>query len=235
MTWLNGPFGGVDTETTGVDTNTDRLVTACVGLVRHPGDWSPRSWMANPGIEIPEAAAAVHGVPTEYAREHGAEPGEVIQSVVNALYTIWGQGAPVIAYNAVFDLTLLDRESRRHLGEPLELAGPVIDPLVIDKHLDQFRRGSRKLVDVAALHGIELTNAHNADDDCFTAVRLAWTMVTHSHLADLSAEALHDAQIGWYHEQRSSFHDYLRKQGKRVDDPNTVWPMAPHNEREKAA
>ena len=51
--------------------------------------------------------------------------------------------------NAPFDLTLLDRELRRHraaslshyLGQnPLR----VLDPRVLDKHLDRYRKGRRR-------------------------------------------------------------------------------------------
>ena len=77
--WSQLPWLGFDTETTGVNVTSDRLVTAA--LVLRPGGATPqgsdtvRTWLADPGVSIPDGAAAVHGITTEYAREHGA-PGD---------------------------------------------------------------------------------------------------------------------------------------------------------------
>ena len=64
--WPFGPLLGFDTETTGVNPSQDRLVTAA--LIRRTertigGDrqQSVTTWLADPGVEIPEAASAVHG------------------------------------------------------------------------------------------------------------------------------------------------------------------------------
>ena len=70
MSWTDGPLLGFDTETTGVDVDNDRIVTAA--LVRRDATGTHvRSWLIDPGVDIPEAAAAIHGVSTEHAREHG--------------------------------------------------------------------------------------------------------------------------------------------------------------------
>ena len=65
-TWSLGPLLGFDTETTGVDPSGDRLVTAALvwrAAPRADGvrPQSVTTWLADPGVEIPEAAAAVHG------------------------------------------------------------------------------------------------------------------------------------------------------------------------------
>ena len=62
MTWLDSPLGALDTETTGTDPETARVVTACVGMSMAPGQWSPMEWRLNPGVPIPAGAAAVHGI-----------------------------------------------------------------------------------------------------------------------------------------------------------------------------
>ena len=62
-----------DLETTGVDVTTDRIVTAHVGLLGPDGvALRSQSWLADPGVEIPEGATAVHGITTAHARAHPA-------------------------------------------------------------------------------------------------------------------------------------------------------------------
>ena len=39
MTWLQGLILALDTETTGVNPDADRVVTVCVGRSERPGDW----------------------------------------------------------------------------------------------------------------------------------------------------------------------------------------------------
>ncbi|MEN9660733.1 MAG: hypothetical protein RLZZ443_662, partial [Actinomycetota bacterium] len=58
-----------DTETTGLDLREARIVTACVLELDANGQpvGDAVEWLADPGIEIPQVAADVHGVTTEYA------------------------------------------------------------------------------------------------------------------------------------------------------------------------
>ena len=61
-----------DTETTGLDTRGSRIVTAYVGLIDASGQVTEcAEWLTNPGVMIPEAATAVHGVTNERARADG--------------------------------------------------------------------------------------------------------------------------------------------------------------------
>jgi DNA polymerase-3 subunit epsilon len=229
MTWLGGPLCGFDLETTGVDVEEDRIVTACVGFARQPGDWQPRTWLVNPGVLIPEQATAVHGVTDEQAAQ-GEDPVQALDAIDRALQAAWFAGAPVIGFNISYDLTVLDREMRRHLGRPLQVSGPVLDGLVIDKHVDPYRRGSRKLTAVCDHYGIPLgDDAHAADADAFAAVRAVYAMVRGSAvLSGMSLDDLHDRQVEWFAEQRTSFFQYLQRKGETPDNMNTVWPVAPY-------
>ena len=117
--WPFGPLLGFDTETTGVNPSRDRLVTAA--LVRRTerpvfGDrqQSVTTWLADPGVEIPEAASAVHGVTTERARAEGRPVAEVLAEVSDQLVTAMAAGTPVVAFNASYDLTLMEAELTRH-------------------------------------------------------------------------------------------------------------------------
>lgn len=230
MIWRNQPMMGLDTETTGVNVETDRIVTACVGLTGGPNRWTARTWLLQQPEPIPAEATEVHGITTEHANQHGQQPAEALQEIVDDLYRGWSQGMPLIGLNIVFDLTTLDRNLRRHGLEPLTVAGPVIDPFVIDKALDPYRKGSRRLIDVARHHGITLTedDAHGAEADTLTACRVAWKLAPLLQRRGIDQlTSLHEWQAEQYAAQRASFAAYLAKQGKQLDDPNTVWPLKP--------
>ena len=157
--WWEGPLVGFDLETTGPDPDTARIVTACIveGNDVH-------EWLVDPGVEIPAGATAVHGVTTEQARAEGVPADAAVLLILQTLRMYQDAGHPLVAFNASFDFTVLDREARRHGLDPLQPA-PVVDPFVLDKQLDRYRKGSRKLVDVAAHYGVNLVDAHTADAD----------------------------------------------------------------------
>ena len=90
-----------------------------------------------------------------------------------ALADAAGRGLPIVAYNAAYDLTLLEREAARYGIAPLPGPGPVIDPLVIDKAVDRYRRGKRTLTAAAEHYGVALPNAHDAGADAVAAGRVA--------------------------------------------------------------
>ena len=84
-TWTR-VIGVFDLETTGVDVASDRIVTAHVGLLDAKGAVIlARDWIADPGIEIPESAAAIHGVTTAHARAVGAPASDVVEQIVDVL------------------------------------------------------------------------------------------------------------------------------------------------------
>lgn len=240
MSWHLGRMAGFDLETTGVDVEQDRIVTACVVQCggRHPT--FSTSWMADPGIDIPEGASKVHGITTEQARAEGQPTGQVIEQLVRALYEVVYAGIPIVAMNAAFDLTMLDREARRHRVYPLaELIAHndgqlrVIDPYVLDKQIDKFRRGSRKLVDLARHYRVPIGEAHTADADALAACRIVWRMgQSYPDLPRVPLDELHVLQTGWAREQAESLAAHWRRNG-RADDADqirTEWPLIPHQQ-----
>ncbi|MFJ6935726.1 3'-5' exonuclease [Streptomyces sp. NPDC101132] len=232
MSWHLGRLAGFDLETTGVDVETDRIVTACV--VQCGGDQPTASatWLADPGIDIPEQASRVHGITTERARAEGRPAAEVVADILAALGQAITAGVPIVAMNARYDLTLLDREARRHGYDPLP-TGPVIDPLILDKHISR-RRGSRKLVDLCQHYGVTISDAHSADADAIAACRVAWRIgATRPELAALPLDTLHKQQTAWAAEQASSLAAYFRRTaGKEhlADGVRPEWPLIPHQQ-----
>lgn len=218
-----------DLETTGVDVESDRIVTAYVGLLDGTGEVvHAQSWLADPGVEIPAAATAVHGVSTERARSEGSPAAQVVAEIVDALRTILSGGIPVVAYNACYDLSLLKHEALRHGVVPLDAPYPVIDPFVLDKSLDRFRRGKRTLDRVAAHYAVALEDAHEASADAIAAGRVALAIA--ERYADTLPETLddlHTQQVAWARSQAESLTEYFIKIGRL--DPTQVldgsWPV----------
>ncbi|EGJ73985.1 putative DNA polymerase III subunit epsilon [Streptomyces sp. Tu6071] len=233
MTWYEGPLTGFDLETTGTDVEQDRIVTAAVirldssGAVAHT-----RTWLLDPGVEIPAEATAIHGIPTARARADGAPARGAVAEITEALAAELRVGTPLVVMNARYDLSLLDRECRRH-GVPAlaELLGaepaPVIDPLVLDKHADRYRRGSRVLAALCAHYDVRLDTAHDARSDALAATLLARSLgAHHPSLGTLPPTDLHRLQIDAAARQSASLQEYLRR-----TKPDAVvegaWPVIP--------
>ncbi|MEJ8671919.1 3'-5' exonuclease [Streptomyces sp. MS1.AVA.1] len=232
MSWHLGRLAGFDTETTGVDVETDRIVTACI--VEVGGNTPPitANWLINPGVDIAEAATAVHGITTEKAKTEGQAAEEGIAELVAGLTQIVLAGTPLVIMNAPYDLTLLDREARRYGVQPLtEVVGDelhVVDPRVLDKHVDTYRRGKRTLTDLCAHYQVKLDGAHSADADAIAACRVAWRLGhTHPALAEMPVWDLHKAQVEWAAEQAVSFQAHLRSKGQADAVIDGSWPLRP--------
>lgn len=220
-------IGVFDLETTGVDVVNDRIVTAHVGVLDEDGAPArAQTWLADPGVDIPDGAAAIHGITTEHARRHGLPAREVVMAVVAALRALFDAGIPVVAYNAPFDFSMLKYEAIRHGVEPIVAPAPVIDPLVIDKRYDRYRRGKRTLSVVAEHYAVELTGAHEASADAVAAGRVA-QMLGERFAAGLppTAAELHTHQIGWARAQAASLSEYFESIGRLDADVDGAWPI----------
>lgn len=229
--WHHGRLAAFDIESTGVDPQSDRIVTATVSVVGGGLPTTSTSWLADPGVEIPEGAARVHGITTEMAQRDGRPADEVVREIVDTLAAEVAQGHPVVAFNARFDMTMLDREARRHGIVPLAERGHdllVVDPLIIDKQLDMYRKGKRTLTAVCEVYNVPLSedDAHAADVDAIAAARVAWRMGQRFEELQVGLKELHGSEILWAAEQAASLEDYFRSQGKD-ETIEREWPIVP--------
>ena len=242
--WHRGYLLAIDTETTGTDPDFARVVTAAAILLG-PDTKVVHEWMAKPDVEITAGAIAVHGITNEQAQRDGRPTVEVLGELLGLLIKARMNNTPVVGHNVVFDLTAIDREARRH-NLTMPTLGPVIDTMVLDKHVWPYRKGSRRLVDVCALYGITLDNAHDSTADAYGSARLAhriasiaeqpqahrpdYTQAGHGNqywedvLVDVAG--LHAAQVIWKKTQSASLQEYFRK-----TKPEAVvsgdWPIQP--------
>ncbi|MFL0566679.1 exonuclease domain-containing protein [Microbacterium sp. 179-I 1D1 NHS] len=220
-----GPLGVFDLETTGIDVRSDRIVSAHVGVLDASGVViDARTWLADPGVEIPAGATAVHGITTQRARAEGRAAAEVVAEVTASLRDLFAAGIPVVAYNAPFDFSLLKYESLRHGVVPIDAPSPVIDPLVVDKTYDRYRRGKRTLEVVAAHYSVTLEGAHDAAADAIAAGRVAQAIAARFDL-DVSADDLHTQQIAWARAQAESLSEYFVRIGRLDADVDGSWPI----------
>jgi DNA polymerase-3 subunit epsilon len=166
----NLPIVAIDTETTGRDPTTDRVVE--VACVRFEGGQITlrKSWLVNPGRPIPKEAFDVHGISDDQVKD-APSFGQILPELLEAL-----AGAIPLAYNAEFDRKQLLSELGR-VGAPaspppaFQKNAEWIDPLVWARELQKLER-SRALAEVAARLGIELANAHRATDDAEAALNV---------------------------------------------------------------
>ncbi|MGC5534294.1 3'-5' exonuclease [Streptomyces sp. SR-10] len=227
MAWHLGRMAGFDIESTGIDPETARIVTACIVQLGGQQPTVAANWLTDvDGEEIPAGAAAVHGISTEKARAEGVDLRLAVEEILGALTQVILSGIPVVAMNARYDLTLLDREAQRYGFQPLP-ESVVIDPFVIDKQVDTYRPGKRTLTALCQHYEVRLDGAHSADADAVAACRVAWRQATrYSQLAAMTLDELHTAQIGWAAEQAASLQEHFRKK-----DPAAVvegaWPLIP--------
>ncbi|MGW6138503.1 exonuclease domain-containing protein [Streptomyces sp. NPDC055144] len=230
--WYEGPLAAFDTETTGVDVESDRIVSAAIVVQDAPGS-RPRvsRWLVNPGVPVPAGATEVHGLTDEHLQRNGRWPAPVMEEIARLLGEQAAAGRPLVVMNAPFDLTLLDRELRRHrasaLGRYMESSSLcVLDPRVLDKHLDRYRKGRRTLTDLCAHYEVELEGAHDAAADAQASLDVVRAVGRRfaSRLERLSPAELHTLQAVWHAAQARGLQAWFARSG----NPETVdpaWPM----------
>ena len=227
MSWHLGPLAGFDTETTGTVPETDRIVSAA--LIRSDG--SVLRWLSDvDGVEIPAAATAVHHITTEHARAHGRPAKQVIEEIADALAGELAAGrAALVVMNAPFDLGMLNAECARHgiptVADRIGDLGPIVDPLVIDRAADKYRKGRRNLEALAAHYGVKLTDAHTADADAQAALDVARAIGERFPDVQVPAWLLHSWQVHWRAQWAAGYEAHLRQSGKPDAVVDGSWPL----------
>lgn len=225
--WADGPLCAFDLETTGKDPLTAHVVTATLIRIQPGSTPAPLNWLADPGVDIPDEAAAIHGITTEHARQHGAPLAEVVDQVCHTLVQEWQLGRPVIGHNVSYDLTVLASECARLDLQPFTVTGPVVDTIVLDRGVDKYRRGSRKLIDTARHYGIRLTEAeaHGSEADALAAARIAYKIARrYPIVGTMPLAALQKWQADRHRQWADGFGAYLVREGK-TDDVCREWPL----------
>ncbi|MFD8774554.1 exonuclease domain-containing protein [Streptomyces sp. NPDC059916] len=233
MTWHRKPLAGLDLETTGTAPEDDRIVTAAV--VRYGGGRPSecRSWIADPGVPIEAEATAVHGFTTEAARTAGRPAGAVVAEVVDAVAELVDEGLPLVVMNAPFDLTMLEAEAERHHVRGLFARSVplVLDPHVLDKRVERYRPGGRRLTDLCRHYVVPLDAAHDSSADAVAACGVTWKLANrYRWLTRVPLDELHERQARWAADQQESLREHFASTpGKehRARTVRTDWPLIP--------
>ena len=171
---LDRPHVFLDLETTGLSVSQDRIIELAIIKVMPQGDVLERVRRFNPGMPIPAAATAVHGITDEDVREESMF-AQRARSLADLL-----DDCDLAGFNVRrFDLPLLVAEFRR-AGLPFDLEGRrVIDVQAI------FHREERRDLSAAARFylGREHPEAHSALGDIRTSAAVLYAQLArYDHL-----------------------------------------------------
>ncbi|MEU1853646.1 exonuclease domain-containing protein [Streptomyces sp. NPDC019990] len=236
--WTRRPLIGIDFETTGLNVEEDRIVSGSV--VRWGGGlptW-PLTWLSNlDGAEIPPEATRIHGITTEQAHAEGNPAAWVVAQIAEVLAAYAAKSWPIVVMNAPFDLTILERECARYGVQSVWDSTPVVlDPWVLDKRLDRYRKGKRRLVDLCHHYRVKMEGAaHSSEVDAKAACGLTWKIgqrypkIAHTDIGDL-----HEMQAQWARELREEWLAWQTERQGECDDSPYEWPFIPAPEGAEA-
>ncbi|MFE7758984.1 3'-5' exonuclease [Streptomyces sp. NPDC057429] len=234
MHWFEGPLAAFHTETTGVDVEEDRIVSAAL-VVQDTAGGRPRvtRWLVSPGIPVPVGATEIHGLTDDHLQRNGRWPAPVVEEMARALAEQCAKGRPLVVMNAPFDLTLLDRELKRHRASSLAaylVNAPlcVLDPRVLDKHLDRGRKGPRTLTDLCELYGVVRDGTRDAAAEAAASLEVVRAVGRRfsARLERLSPAELHSLQAVWHAAQARGPQAWF-EEGGTPEAVDPAWPLRP--------
>lgn len=225
--WSESILPVLDFETTGVNPREDRIVTAALVFTTPKGRVLECSYSAivNPGVEIPTEASDIHGITTAVAQAQGIEPMKAVSEIITLLRGAYYLNLPLVIYNASYDWQMLHAEAER-LGiadevPPLYL----LDPLVIDRSVDQYRKGGRKLAAVCEHYGVPLSDAHESFADAVASAELMRAICKQwPAIAAAPLELLQEKQRDMHSQWVRGMNDYWKRIGKEERIEEVEWP-----------
>lgn len=231
-----------DIESTGVHTDTDRIITCFMRARDGDKVVFERNWILNAGVEVPQEASDVHGMTTEWVREHGrTDVAEAIEEIVHEISEYAHYGFIVCGYNHAFDLAMLEAEAKRYNPgvQNLRIKDWVpkyrfIDPAIFSRVFDKYVKGGHKLITVAQRNGIEVEEdrLHAADYDVEVTEKLVKIMLNRAwrDLPDVRKDKTPDEFVTalqtWQAEQKQIWAEhttaYFESAGKTEDDGSKI-------------
>lgn len=233
MSWWTREWLAVDLETTGLDPQNDRIVTAAAVWCLRGVPFDTRIWLADAGDQpIPMEATKIHGITTRHAHRYGQPAGLVAHTVAGLLSVAADDNLPVVVANAPFDLTVIASElARSSYSRPqIRPRTPmqVLDPLLLDWKLDPFRDGRRRLEDLCRYYEVEHDNPHRADADAVAAAAVAYQIVSrYPQVQAMTLAEVHEAQVGWAVERAAARQAHKRRNGDPTAVVDGSWPLLP--------
>ena len=232
MDWSSGELLGFDLETTGPDPLLALPVSFALITFEERHVVRRVAALVDPGVPIPAAATAVHGVTTTRAQAEGHGLAGTVLDLLEVVVDAGARGVPLVGMNLAYDLTILERLGSELTGAGLRARGwrgPALDVLVIDRRVDPHRKGKRRLGELCATYGVALENAHDAGSDAEAAVEVLFRICASSPaLLERGLSELFADQAVWHHDWATSYDTWRAAQGmERLDTASFAWPIAP--------
>jgi len=223
--WTQRDMIGFDVESTSPHPLTARMVQAALLRITPHGEEADALYgLIDPGCEVPAEAAKVHGITTAKAKQ-GTPIRQAIGKMVLKFDMAEKFGIPVVIFNAGYDWPLFRAECQR-TGIEVVPQPFILDPLVIDRKMDKYRRGKRTLETMAAHYGIELSDAHDARADVRATVGVMRALIhKFPALSEVGLQEMSTLQRAWYGEWRDGINQHWASKGetKRVEG-EWLWP-----------
>ena len=215
--WLDPGFIAFDTETTGVDPASDRIVTAAMVNFANGEVTKEHEWLLKLDIPIPPASTQVHGITDEHSQAHGQQEHEALVEIHEQLIS---RAVPIVTFNATFDVNMLNANLARH-GIPTITEIPIICPYVLDKHFDKYVKGrnQRRLMPTIQRYGLQLSEDswHGATADAtITGQLFLAQMDKYDALREIAPGQLSDSIETWREQQEADFQAWLAR--KRAEE-----------------
>jgi DNA polymerase III epsilon subunit-like protein len=201
--WTELPFLVVDTETTGLDSKSHRVIEiAWVLFDARKEVASDARLCAIPEI-VPEEITNITGISSSMLE------GQLgFESHIDHFLEAASKAAFLVAYNAQFDRQFIEAEFAR-AGKSLPQF-TWVDPCVYIREFDRYQKG-KKLTDAANRWGVSLNGAHRALADAKAAGHLLLKLMPHLKASSLSE--LIALQNNWQQDQERQYKAYTARKG----------------------
>jgi DNA polymerase-3 subunit epsilon len=230
--WTSREMLGFDFETTGIDRFNDVPVSYALVTVTGGDVSSVDAGLIDPGRDIPAGASEVHGISTERARAEGMPLRDAIAMVAGKVLDASARGVPLVGMQLDYDLTILETQHTNFFGHGIVARGwkgPVLDAVVLDRHLDRYRKGRRTLSALCEHYGIDIGNAHDASSDAIASIKVLMSLsARYGEIRRAEPAFVFNAQSEWHREWAVSFDEWRAEEGLDPIDPRDHWwPLAP--------
>lgn len=197
--WYKQGFFALDVETTGLDPAGNRIIELAL-VPFNMGECKAFTSLFAIGTPLPREISQITGITDEMLE---GQPS--FQEKIDEILTQIKKVPFVVAYNAKFDRPFVESEFAR-----LNRALPDLqwlDPFVFICEFDRYKRG-KKLGDAAKRWGVQLGQAHRAEDDAQAAGELMLKLAPTIGLDRL--EDLLERQKIWFWHHAQNMADYKK-------------------------